>query len=530
MPALLDESRTTDIDASEEFVDAGWWPYFKEHIDRNGVPFDRAAMQRICDRCNERIDETGDYAPLVLQHTRDDEPEFQPEYVGLVGPYRLGKIGSKKTKWAIFGRERVRKSKLASLKECPRRSVEYWADKDNPTNGYFDPISALPAGVTPELDLGIHYEKDHAGKELVRYAKVSRYEAAMPGGSNSCPPTNDEEKPERYQGGTLQPGDIQQLLVALSPVIKQAVDEAVSAMQPQGADPEGLLGNPEADATEPALEETAPALGGEDMGPDDFLPADGSEQPGDVPGEEPAAGPMDDEPDEDASDLPDDSTPLDDSLPADEPPAKKKPAKFAAAGDRTTVPFEDPDMADTLTPEQQVARYQKESADYKKQRDDALAESKDYKAKYQKEVDTRRAAETNLQALTERVGKIEASERRATRYSKLSELAQKGYTFDTEEELKDCEELSDPQFDKHLERIASKYQKVPMPGINSPGLRIAQTGRVDTVAAQEHAKVERYSKVAADRVTAGRKKGEKLDFTTELKRLIKEDPEKIAAA
>lgn len=215
MPELLD-ARPTAVPKREdgEFVDLGWRLVFKEHVNREGVPFDREAMERIADRCNERIKEDGDFCPLAIRHTKDDG-SFDPEVVGFAGPYKAQRLPGSKPRWGIYAKWRVYKEDAAKVKKYPRCSVEYWADKEDPTGGYFDPISMLGAE-TPELDLGIHYSADPSdpGRTLMRYQKVLRYEATMAGGApNTYVPSlaDEREQPERYEAGSLSPADIQQI-------------------------------------------------------------------------------------------------------------------------------------------------------------------------------------------------------------------------------------------------------------------------------------------------------------------------------
>lgn len=51
--------------------------------------------------------------------------------------------------------------------------------------------------------------------------------------------------------------------------------------------------------------------------------------------------------------------------------------------------------------------------------------------------------------------------RKAERYSKLNELRQY-HAFDVEEEVAETADYSDQQFEKHLDRIVSKYQRIPV--------------------------------------------------------------------
>jgi hypothetical protein len=549
--ATLEHARPVATPGVEdgEFVEYGYRPIFKEHINSRDfdepVRFGREAMQRIADRSNRRIQETGDYCPIVVRHTDKGDGT---EVIGFLGPYEARKMPS--GKWAVYAKERIYKEDAHKRKRYPRLSVEYWGAKSDPTDGYFDPACLL-GGETPELDLGVHYAADQNDPTKVHYRRVIRYEAAMPGGSNTCVPSGtaekkakyeEDEEPARYQGGALNPADVQQITAALKPIIDQAVAEAVGKMQAAGADPQGQLGNPEADEGMTPELEGAEGLGAEGLGADDSQfagdDADFDATAGDA---EAAAGP-DEEGDDDSgidegSDLDeepeiDDSLPESDEKPSDEAKPKKKkqpPAKYAATGEHSTVPFEESDMA-TETVDQQVVRYQRESADYKKQRDDAVKDRDDYKAKYQKAIDAKRDADDKLVKFEERLATIEASERRAVRYQKLSDLQNKGFTLDVEEELKDCDEMTAPQFDKHVERIASKYQRVPLPGVNMDRIKVDGSRRVDQSQAIAQKKEERYSKLAADNVQRARYEKKSLDFDGEFRRLMTEDPEKIGSS
>src|SRR5207247_1502041 len=131
-------------------------------------------MKKICDNCNERISARGAFTPIVVRHTSDDAPN-DPEVIGMAGPFRCGKLADGTS--AIFARWRLYREHADKLKKYPRVSVEFWAERKSPSEGYFDPISVLGAE-TPELDLPLHYAK-RGGQQMVRY------QAACPGGSNT---------------------------------------------------------------------------------------------------------------------------------------------------------------------------------------------------------------------------------------------------------------------------------------------------------------------------------------------------------
>jgi len=559
MTTALDDPKPSPTVAYEdgEFLDFGYVPVFKEHTDREGNEFDAAAMERIAARCNERIEDTGDFAPLVINHT-DDGGETDPQVVGFVGPYRLGKVGAKNPRVAIFGRLRVFKRDADRVRRYPRLSVELWSKKDDPTNGFFDPISLLGA-TTPELDLGIRFSKHGEDFELRRYSRVTRFEAtpSSPGGSNTYIPggESDEGKDRKKNydsggqgGGMLSDADIQQLITALKPVVEEAVDARMAAMKtadPMAAGGMGGTGGEDAGAEQFAagaadegegLPGDAEMAGDEDMDIDD-ADGDGDEDDESDAGDRDEFSADDDDfdgldDDEDADDSRDDVDPgVSDSGSDDESPDKKsKYSADANVGRDFFVidPDKEPAMADknaadAITAEQ-VKRYQKERDDAKADLAKVTKERDEIRAKYQKEVEVRRGSETELNALKERVEKIEASERRAVRYQKLAEIASKGYTFDVEEEIEDVKDVSQEAFDKHCERILSKYQRVPtdmLPVAASDRLDHARRVKGDGEAERR----ERFSKIAQDNcVRDGKHKPG--DFKAEFERLLAEDDAK----
>jgi len=531
MPALLENSRpqpATRFDDGE-FVDLGWRPIFKEHTNRLGTKFDRYSMQKIADRCNTRIEKTGDFAPITIGHTTDSG-DFDPKVVGFCGPYQAKAMTD--GTWAVYAKFRVFKEDEPDVKRYPRCSVEYWASKAEPDAGWFDPVCLL-GSETPELDLGIHYSK-RGGKQMLRY------QAVAPGGANTYVPSmmSDEDKPSRYQGGTLSQDDLQQIVAALQPMIEQTVKVQVAAMNPPGG-------------TDTAELNPLNALDGMDAGGDELdqaLAASGEEEANEMSDEldgglgdplegddEPSeAGPLgdDDDSDVDGDDMPGDddsdvddeaglSAPAEESTPKKKPmkadkakkPAKEKPDQYSANGrESETVSLED-HMA-TETPEATVTKYQKQVADLTAERDE-------YKTKYQKEVESRRTAETDLTTLKGRVDAIEAERRTAVRYQKLFERQSQGYTFELADELKDCEAMTDEQFTKHVdERIPSRYSRVPTPGNTKP-MPIPATSRLEQDSQRAAEKRARYSKKAMENCLAN----SELTFKAEFDRLLAEDPE-----
>lgn len=504
MPALLEDLRPQPTPGIEdgEMIDFGYRPVFKEHTNREGVPFDRKAMERIAARCNSRIEESKDFCPIAIRHTQDGGG-FDPEVIGLLGPFRAQKMPGSKGKWAVYGRERIYKEDAHKRRKYPRLSVEYWAEESDPTGGYFDPVSLLGAE-TPELDLGVHYSADpnNPNRRLMRYQRVIRYEAAAPGGANTSVPAGiSDDKPTRYESGSLSQADIQQIVAALKPVIDEAVEAKVGAMNPAGADPDNLLTDavpdehsdmpPEADGMGPTPEELNFEAPGDDQDDDSDL---------DAPG------------DDDDTDMDEGSAEIDDTITEDgAEPSEKKPAKYSADGrESTSVSLEEPDMAD----EMELARYRKEAADYRKKHDDLHA-------KYQK----LEAESVKLKAESE-ASKLK--EMKAVRYQKLAQVqSEGGFTFDLDEEAKDCEGLNDAQFDRHVEKIKANYQRVP--GSPLPTSAIAGPARTVADDRNDQKKRVRYSKLAADNCLKAKAEKKVLEFGDEFNRLMQEDPEGLGS-
>lgn len=419
-------------------------PVFKEHVNRDGIEIDADALKKICRNCNDRIRETGDFSPLVIGHT-DEDGENEPAVVGFVGPYRMGRLGKKKPVAAIYAKQWIRREHAEALKKYPRLSVEYWADKDDPTNGHFDPISLLGAE-TPELDLGIHYQRDKSGKSLMRYRRVMRYSAFPGGAPNTSLPGMVSGKAKKHEygkeHGSMSPEELNQLIEAMQPIIKQMVDEAMNPMP--------LEGEPE--TVPPPIEESAPAEGMPPGGP----PAPGMDTP-----------PMDDD-----------------------------------GGEMDMPPPGEPDGDES------------KATMYRRERDS-------YRDKYSREVAARRKAEEQLASLQAELGEHKAEKQRVERYSRLKDLQTQGFVIDPDEELADATDMSDSQFDKHLDRIQSKYQRAPV-GVRIPTERPKQyTGH------STEEKRERYARVAreeTEKLRANSGKGRnKIQYADVLANVIKND-------
>lgn len=436
-----------------EFVVFESVPVFKEHVNRDGMKFGPEELRRICNRCNHRIQDTKDYPPVVLRHTKDDGG-FDPPTVGFAGPFWIGTLGDIEPKTAIFTNLMIFKEDAGMVKRYPRLSVEYWSSEKDPFNGYFDPISLLGAE-TPELDLGVRYSKSHEGNRVMRYSLVTRFEATAPGGSNTFVPGGDDEK-KPYSKETpmaLSPDDISQLIEAMKPMVQQMI----------------------AEATLPPAEHTEPD-GDEPMAVDHYAQMCGMED--------------DDAASKYFADLDDESKEkVRASVDGDEDQDRKmKMEKYMS--------LPSPESSATESPaNDMVAKYQKEA--------------EDYRTRYQKlntEHTTLKAAHDQLLAETT---ELRTEKRKAVRYQKLTEAQQEGYVIDLEQEYADTADFTDEQFDHHMAKTVTKYQKVPLGSLPIPKSQM-KTGE------RPEEKTAKYSRLAKERADELMRTGKRVPSFNEL--------------
>jgi len=531
-------------------------PMFKEHWTRESRNEDgsvkckpkllgRNELERIATRCNVRIADTGDFAPIVINHTKDDG-SIDPELIGFSGPYHVGTFGNLQPKATIYGKMWVFKDKKEKLRQYPRLSVEYWCSEDDPGDGYFDPVSLLGA-TTPELDLGVHYSKiDGSNRRLMRYAKVERFQA-MPGGSNTFVPgmvgdddsdKSDADSPQQYEkdstsmATTLTPADLQQIVAAMTPIVTQQINEAMACMK-------GEMGSQGGDGL------------GEDLDGDGLDDADGLDLDGDSDldvGDD--LDGMDDSDDGDADDLDgmdEDNDGTDLAGEGDEPDADDAPeidSEMPDMGDDESTDDgdvaggDDDDSDSDLESSGQDEGKAKMSADkkpdekpkkYSRQPVPGMTvqqyakENAELRERYEKSITENRAIKDEFTALKARIDTIESEKKTAVRYAKLNGLQSQGFSIDVDEELKDAESMSDEQFARHCTKIVERYARVPM----GRALPIPGNEKIDGVPRDE--KRERYSKQATDVTLELRSKGKQVEFSDVLENITRNDGKYVPA-
>lgn len=425
-------------DKFERVVDV---PVFAEHATKDGngnsVVYGRDELAAIAARCNERIADTGDFSPITEGHTPTKE-DFaagapMPKVLGYAGPYRLGQIGNKNPRWAIFADEWHHKEDAPTLSRLRRRSPELWLE-ERMEDRFFDPIAALGAE-TPRLDMGmVSYHRTADGRT------VQKYSAASPAVGSVFVPSDDIDKknhaaaPGAATGGlsmALTPEDVKQIVDAIEQLDwVQYVKADMASQQAEGSDEENPV-------------DAAPG----EAPPGDEAPAPEQDK---VPADPKAEAPGEEKPEPSChhghSAVEKNERPVEGDTPESEKDAEMNSKKtYAADGTVDTAP---------ASPESgTVSKFAKES---------------DEKARYAK-------LEARIKATEEELAASKQRERTADRYSKLTALRMnEGYVFKMEDELKDATEMSDEQFGRHVERIRANYQKAPIDSRRLPTPSIPQ--------------------------------------------------------
>ncbi len=158
----------------EEFVRIPDVPIWAEHTttlpDGRTIHFDREKLEQIIDRCNRRIEETGDYATVTIGHSSPRIGGPQPPVVGFAGPFRLGVMGDP-PRYVVLADFHLYREHADVLKRFPRRSPELWL-ADDPSEMFLDPIALLGAE-TPRLDMGILYQQQGERGMKLRYTATA---------------------------------------------------------------------------------------------------------------------------------------------------------------------------------------------------------------------------------------------------------------------------------------------------------------------------------------------------------------------
>jgi hypothetical protein len=476
-------------------------PVFDEHVGDDGVPYDKRRLQCICDNNNHRINDTGDFCPLVVGHTPGESGGEQPPVVGFAGPFKVSVIGNVDPRACIFADFRVHQDHAETFRNNPRRSVELWPEED-PDDRFFDPIAILGAE-TPKRALGItRYRASTRTKQPIRYEMGADSGTSEGGGHNTFIPgmgTKKKKKPQSYSEreenmDAITPEIILQVVEAAMPQITSAIAEQVGALT-------------ENDALAQASPD--PSI--------DPMAAEGMPVAGEIPpvapltpaAEEPTADPI--------------APMIDKGAEIDKEPsdmykhAKSKLAKYMQADESEhktgamdyamdyAKGLDDDDRAefdsvlDGGDTDEDKAFYGKLKCAMSGGQEDQM--SGGAKVQYAK-------AQTRIRAQDARIAELETSKRatdQAIRHSKRShelDALSQDYVIN-DGELEHCKDMTDAQFESHVERIPQNYQKVNGPDVARRAVAPdrAPDTKADKYSAIAVAGAQKYNKATGKHMT-----------------------------
>lgn len=483
--ALIVQAKSQFPDSEFAFVPCV--PIFAEHVatnqDGTPLPYGRDELRKMVDGNNERIADTGGFSPITDGHTPSreamDKGAKMPDVLGYTGPYKLGMIGAKTPRWAIFASEWHHRSDRQKLSKMRRRSPEVWLHSD-PSMRVIDPVAALGAE-TPRLDMGLVRCCRASGGQL-----VMKYSAADPSAASVFTPG--------LAGKKSQYGESQ---MALSPEdVKQVVDELMKT---------------------DLMQKVASIVGG------------GSPTPSATP----------DTPVDPDIDAPAEPAPAADSAPPPKPPYEPDDEDKAMMSRYAAGEVEDEELAQYMAgkkaqymaADQAKAMWTKADEAGKRYRDKKTGESfyEDMDGEWPTKKHSRNSAMNDrvetaklsreLEDTRKRLAKIEQEKTASERYSRLSDLRSDGYVIDMEKEQARVASMDDKAFTNHLEVIVENYSRIPLANnvrIHAPndGVPRQRMNRNSEPTAEQAEKATKYC-------LAQRAKGTEVSFSEALEHVCK---------
>lgn len=206
---------------------------FAEHktttADGNKKKYGLQELVRIVQGNNDRISDVAAFPAISDGHTSNpgDSNPREPRILGYAGNYRLGRIGRKKPRWAIFQDEYHMKDCADALRDKPRRSVELWSFADG--RAHFDPVAAIGAEA-PRLPLPQRFSAfAYEGTSCERYTFQAGAWASPGAGSTHVPtmgsksktqysadPSGTAPNPGEEDMARLSPEDLQEIVAAIA--------------------------------------------------------------------------------------------------------------------------------------------------------------------------------------------------------------------------------------------------------------------------------------------------------------------------
>lgn len=218
------EKKKTRFDDEPDFELWEHIPIFKEHDGKDeglDLEFNKEMLQKIIDRCNERIETSEDYPVIIDGHTETDDDESR-EVLGFASNFCMGEFGNPPV-GAIYCDFHIKKDKIEKAKGLPRRSIELWhkdmtADPIVLERAPIDKV-ALLGDTRPALDLGLMFSMEKKEKVLKNSSVSNKYYCSL-------------EKRE----SPMNPEDLKQILEAVMQLpAMQFISERMQAEQDEAA-------------------------------------------------------------------------------------------------------------------------------------------------------------------------------------------------------------------------------------------------------------------------------------------------------
>lgn len=252
MPRVLPFNPAEYTKATAPVVDA-----FEYDNGDMKAQFTKAFLQRVCDRMNQRFEQTGDLSPLVVGHTIENAPEHdQPQKVGYLHNWRVGEFAGRDAAFAdhyiknentvVVQGAPLKLSAREVVERWPRRSGEIWFGKYE-----VDPHCLLGA-TTPCRDLGL-LRLDANGQGVVAYQSPGELKMPLPNDPTAGPGAAPQDS------GPFK--NLEAQIAQLTAMVGQLVDLATNGGP--GAKPGAAEGAPDDASFDAFLKQLEAEQGGE---------------------------------------------------------------------------------------------------------------------------------------------------------------------------------------------------------------------------------------------------------------------------
>ena len=449
-PAKFDIEHDVPVFDEHEIEEPVYDPATGDILEIKTIKYTKSVLESMCKNMNSRINDTGDYTAICLGHTPTPSEKKngvpQPPLVGFCGPFKVGKIGSQNTRYAIIAENwAIFKDESDRAKKYPRRSVEVWRE-DNPRDRYIEPVALLGAE-TPRRDLGLAYSRMHAGVMVERYTAAA---PCFPGANNTYIPGGSKKKsnyaaPETQGGGmSLSDDDINKIIAAVMEL------DTTKFVQ-------GLMEQSQAKAPETPAAPAAPGAPGQ-------APGQVPDPTAEAPEADPTQDPLNPEADMPAQD------PTKDAPEDKKPPFDKKERNAQGEGGDG----QDDDYGD-----------------------EKYSKNRDLVTRYAAIESHNKQLATALEQQSARLKIIETQALQSERYSQIEQLKQV-HIFDEDAERERATRYSAEQWKEHVEAVFPNYERNPVgfQPIANP-IKPAKVGQDETT------KYSRIERLAASYVKQG---------------------------